>query len=64
VDAVNDGVGPSFRNLGTVQTVHDGTVDGTVQKSQKGKKRVFDPKMAIFSPHFKMLHEYFLYEND
>jgi len=34
VDAVNDGVRPSFRNLGTVWTVHDGTVDGKVQKSQ------------------------------
>jgi hypothetical protein len=30
VDAVNDGVRPSFRKSGTVMTVHDGTVDGTV----------------------------------
>ena len=51
VDTVNDGVRPSFRNLGTVMTVHYGTVDGTVQKSQKAKKLLIDPKMAILA-HF------------
>ena len=43
-------------------TVHDGTVDGTVQNRKKAQKWLFDPKMAIFSPHFKMLHEYYLYK--
>jgi hypothetical protein len=41
MDAVNDGVRPSFHNLGTVMTVHDGTVDGTVRKSQIGQKMAF-----------------------
>ena len=51
VDAINDSVRPSFRSLGTVGTVQDGTVDGTVQKSQKAKKLLIDPKMAILA-HF------------
>jgi len=49
VDAVNDGVRPSFRNLGTVRTVHDNTVDGTGQNRKKAKKWIFDPKMAILA---------------
>ena len=49
-DAVNDGVRPSFRKSGTVQTMHDGTVDGTVQKSQIGKKTAFWPQNGHFGP--------------
>jgi hypothetical protein len=30
-------------------TVHDGTVDNTVQKLQKGQKWHFDPKMTILA---------------
>jgi hypothetical protein len=30
-------------------TVHDGTVEGTVQKLRKGQKWHFDPKMAILA---------------
>jgi len=46
VDAVNDGVRLSFRNLGTVMTVHDGTVDSTVRKPQKGQKMAFWPQIG------------------
>jgi hypothetical protein len=44
--------------------VHDSTVDGTAQKSQKGQIGILTPKWPfwLLSPHFKMLHEYFLYE--
>jgi hypothetical protein len=45
----NDGVGPSFRNLGTVMTVHDGTVDGTVQNRKKAKIWLYDSKKAILA---------------
>jgi hypothetical protein len=30
-------------------TVHDGTVDGTVEKLQKDQEWHFDPKMAIWA---------------
>jgi len=36
--AVNDGIRPSFRNLGTGMTVHDEMVDDTVQNLQKGPR--------------------------
>jgi len=51
VDAVNEGVRPSSRNLGTIMMVHGGTIvnDDTVQKSQKGQKLAFDPKMTILT---------------
>jgi len=64
VDTVNDGVRPSFRNLGTVMTVHYGTVDGTVQKSQKGKKWPFDPILALLSSSQNVACVLFTQTND
>ena len=53
VDAVNDSVRPSFLNFGTVMTVHDSTVDGTVQKSQKGQRTDLWPQNG----HFLLISE-------
>ena len=48
VDFVNDNVRPSIRNLGTVKTVHDGTVDGPYI-ARRPKNGILNPKTAILA---------------
>jgi len=45
-------------------TVHDGTVDGTVRKSQKGKKWPFDPILALLSSSQNVACVLFTQTND
>jgi len=58
VDAINDGVRLSIRILGTVvgtvMMAHDRTVDGAVQKSQKGQQMALILKwqFLVFPPRF------------